>query len=209
MNKYQPVTAEWMKKSMLADMRAQAGPRASAGFCEVIDFPTVSHHRKKIITLHTSHGDINSIGDRKQLAEAKKFWDALIKAKMMVKQPFSGPVGLDMRLVFPYPKSMPKSNHIGPMWKHTYPDTSNMLKTIEDSLQRCEIVKNDSQFAVHYLKRMWGPASMVALMVFQLSDEPMPWEDLEAEQEPALEMMDELLQGHTIGQLLKKAFSDG
>jgi Holliday junction resolvase RusA-like endonuclease len=61
--------------------------------------------------------------------------------------PLDGPLGLSVEFRFPMPKSRPKTDrHRGRIFKTTAPDTSKLIRCIEDGLQAGGLIVDDARF---------------------------------------------------------------
>lgn len=61
--------------------------------------------------------------------------------------PFTGPLGLSVEFRFPMPKSRTKAQHLqGRIYKTTAPDTSKLVRSLEDGLQAAGLIKDDALF---------------------------------------------------------------
>lgn len=61
--------------------------------------------------------------------------------------PFTGPLGLSVEFRFPMPKSRTKAQHkAGRIYKTTAPDTSKLVRSLEDGLQAAGLIKDDAMF---------------------------------------------------------------
>ena len=86
---------------------------------------------------------------RQGLRYARAAWQALLEKYAPVK-PMDGPVALTINLF--YHTSDKKK---GGTWKTTRPDSTNLLKLIEDAMTRCGYWKDDSQVCCSYINRAW------------------------------------------------------
>lgn len=61
--------------------------------------------------------------------------------------PFTGPLGLSVEFRFPMPKSRTKAqHHQGRIYKTSAPDTSKLVRSLEDGLQAAGLIKDDALF---------------------------------------------------------------
>lgn len=64
------------------------------------------------------------------------------------REPLDGALALDVEFRFRMPASRPKSDRLrGIIPKTTAPDTSKLIRLIEDSLQAAGVIKDDARFA--------------------------------------------------------------
>jgi len=68
-----------------------------------------------------------------------------------------GPLEMVVTFVFPWPKSTSAKRRLMPEYelKDTKPDSSNLLKLIEDALEGI-VYMNDSQISDHHVKKRYG-----------------------------------------------------
>lgn len=77
-----------------------------------------------------------------------------------------GPLLLDILFRFPMPGSRPKATRtIGVAWKTTAPDSSKLLRAVEDGLQAGGLIRNDSTIVDHRIRKIevnvgWSGASI-------------------------------------------------
>lgn len=61
--------------------------------------------------------------------------------------PFTGPLGLSVEFRFPMPKSRSKAQHAAArIYKTTAPDTSKLVRSLEDGLQAAGLIQDDALF---------------------------------------------------------------
>lgn len=73
-------------------------------------------------------------------------------------EPLRGPVKLTVRAVFSIPKSWPKKKAAELLWRHhtQKPDLSNIIKQIEDALNRVAWVDDGQICAYGDCAKVWG-----------------------------------------------------
>jgi Holliday junction resolvase RusA-like endonuclease len=68
--------------------------------------------------------------------------------------PFDGPLGLDVIFRFPMPASRPKrTQNAGKCLKTTAPDSSKLLRALEDGLQAGGLIKDDARLCRHTVRK--------------------------------------------------------
>tara|TARA_Y100001963_G_C6770441_1_gene444590 strand:+ start:146 stop:616 length:471 start_codon:yes stop_codon:yes gene_type:complete len=70
----------------------------------------------------------------------------------------SEPVKLEVLCVFPRPQKLcRKKDPDGYLWRTAKPDASNLLKSIEDGIEKAKyIVENDAQFVDVHIQKVYG-----------------------------------------------------
>lgn len=104
----------------------------------------------KVIVVESS-GD-NFAAWRNAVAEAAQ----RAASERGVTRSLSGPLRLEVLFRFPMPASgRTKAVRLaGIAWKTTQPDTSKLVRTIEDAITSSALVGNDSCFVVHHLAKV-------------------------------------------------------
>lgn len=177
--------AENILKYVKMDMEMSLRSLRKRVVCNVCDFPTANHHRKKIVRL--ANGAMR-MADDKKLVVAKRFWDLVLLPLKDTIDKADGPLVLDIRLMFEHPASHGKSKSENVTFKTTEPDLTNMAKTIEDSIQRIGAVTNDSRFCTVKLRKFYGPKNGFAVMVAEIEDIMIPYERIGDELEERMTM---------------------
>ena len=86
----------------------------------------------------------------------KQWQDRVWQAAQDAKLPYTeGPVHIHILVVYPRPKSWPKTKRLARQSKLSKPDGANLLKATEDPLQGI-VVRNDSQFFDESITRYYG-----------------------------------------------------
>jgi len=106
-----------------------------------------------------------------------KDWRNLVAstAQEAVNAPLSGPVKLDVHFVMPYRKGdldkhgEPKAK--APYWHTTKPDTTKMLRAVEDALKGIAWL-DDSQVAIQYCTKTYGKTPGATVSIYQLPIQP-------------------------------------
>jgi Holliday junction resolvase RusA-like endonuclease len=85
------------------------------------------------------------------------------------ERPFEGPISLSLRFVFPIPQSWSRVKRQRAWWHVSKPDLSNVVKTVEDALNRSgRWWRDDSQIARLAVEKVYGPAPQIEVEVAQL-----------------------------------------
>ena len=96
-------------------------------------------------------------------------WKVASAAQAAGVQVLEGPVGLEIEIVRPWPKSLSKKAIAAGAWPTTRPDMSNILGAIEDALIGVAYL-DDAQIVNEVVRKVYGPAPCV-----QVSVGPYPW----------------------------------
>lgn len=90
---------------------------------------------------------------------------------MAGQEPFSGPVELTVRAIFPWPESWSVAKRIANgRWKTSKPDLSNCLKLLEDAMNGIAY-QDDAQVVSLRAQKLWGEAPRVIVSVAQMETE--------------------------------------
>lgn len=80
-------------------------------------------------------------------AVAEKAREVAGVALCNIAEPFDGPLGLSIEFRFPMPKSRAKwQRDRGRIFKTTAPDTSKLVRCVEDGLQAAGLIADDARF---------------------------------------------------------------
>jgi len=131
--------------------------------------PKTSHHAKKVVKI----GHFTKLADKPELVGTKEFWRHHFNTSpSKPAAPLTGPLRLDVVVVWPYRKSerasIVKSGR--EVWHTTKPDRSNVQKTLEDMLQECGYFENDSQLCDGSFSKLWGPVGRFVITLQRLTD---------------------------------------
>lgn len=79
-------------------------------------------------------------------------------------EPFTGPVKLNIKYVYPWRKSEPKRNRTqGWMWNDKRPDADNLAKQICDVMTLLRFFEDDGQVALLQVEKQWGDQSGIGI----------------------------------------------
>lgn len=106
---------------------------------------------------------------KEQAGDAFASWRNAVadKAREIAKTydaPLDGPMLLSVHFRFPMPASARKCDRIaGSRWKSTAPDTSKLIRALEDGLQAAGLITDDARFAMvaaskHEVYEQWTGA---------------------------------------------------
>lgn len=137
---------------------------------ENVVVPKTTHHAKRIVRC----GGFSRLADSDALNAAKDFWRQLL-IPFRPEAPLDGPVGMWMRLVWPYRASEPKRNRRGLVPHTSKPDCSNVAKTVEDRLVELGFLRDDAQIVCLEVDKWWGPTGEVRIRIGEVCADP--WDD--------------------------------
>jgi len=89
---------------------------------------------------------------------------------MRGKSPLSGPVSMDVRATYLVPESWSKKRKDAAYWKSTKPDSSNIVKLLEDSISKI-VFADDAQVAHLNVVKIYGPVASVRVSVEALGED--------------------------------------
>lgn len=107
--------------------------------------PTVTHNDLEPCTRHGRP----SIRKSDRLRDAEDAVIARLRACGVPRTPVSGPMRVSVRWCFPRGAKRQGEPHTAK------PDMSNMLKTLEDCLQRAGVIADDAQICEEHLAKAW------------------------------------------------------
>lgn len=92
------------------------------------------------------------------MKETRETYQALLSFKKPMKQPLDGAIEMHIKWIFPRTKV-----HKTGQWKITKPDLDNMNKAIQDSLQTCGYIANDSRIARLLCEKGYGEKGRIII----------------------------------------------
>lgn len=122
--------------------------------------PTKTHQDKKIVRI----GKHSKLADTKELKQVTSDYLTLLQP-YKPSRPFTGPVHLGFRFVFPYRKSEPKKNRVGLIAKTTKPDWDNMAKTLQDVMTKLLFWQDDAQVFSASVDKWWGEEPGITISI--------------------------------------------
>lgn len=108
--------------------------------------PTVTHQQKKVRVVHGKP----QFYEPDELKETRAMFMDLL-APYVPEEPMDGPLRLTTKWLFPKIKGTTNGQY-----KHTKPDTENLLKLPKDCMQELGFFVNDSRVASEITEKFWS-----------------------------------------------------
>lgn len=115
-------------------------------FIPMKKIPTVTHQQKKVRVIHGKP----QFYEPDQLMETRAMFMELL-APYAPNEPMDGPLRLTTKWLFPKIKGTTNGQY-----KHTKPDTENLLKLPKDCMQELGFFVNDSRVASEITEKFWA-----------------------------------------------------
>jgi Holliday junction resolvase RusA-like endonuclease len=115
-------------------------------FIPMKKIPTVTHQQKKVRVIHGKP----QFYEPDQLMETRAMFMDLL-APYAPNEPMDGPLRLTTKWLFPRIKGTTDGQY-----KHTKPDTENLLKLPKDCMQELGFFVNDSRVASEITEKFWS-----------------------------------------------------
>lgn len=115
-------------------------------FLPMKEIPTVTHQQKKVRVVHGKP----QFYEPDELKEARSMFMELL-APYRPEEPMDGPLRLTTKWLFPRIKGTTDGQY-----KHTKPDTDNLVKLLKDCMERTEFYVNDSRVASEITEKFWA-----------------------------------------------------
>lgn len=115
-------------------------------FIPMKKIPTVTHQQKKVRVIRGKP----QFYEPDELKEARELFMELL-APYAPKEPMDGPLRLTTKWLFPKVKGTTNGQY-----KHTEPDTENLLKLPKDCMQELGFFVNDSRVASEITEKFWA-----------------------------------------------------
>ena len=115
-------------------------------FIPMKKIPTVTHQQKKVRVIHGKP----QFYEPDELKETRAMFMELL-APYAPNEPMDGPLRLTTKWLFPKIKGTTNGQY-----KHTKPDTENLLKLPKDSMQELGFFVNDSRVASEITEKFWA-----------------------------------------------------
>jgi Holliday junction resolvase RusA-like endonuclease len=115
-------------------------------FIPMKKIPTVTHQQKKVRVIHGKP----QFYEPDQLMETRAMFMDLL-APYAPNEPMDGPLRLTTKWLFPRIKGTTDGQY-----KHTKPDTENLLKLPKDCMQELGFFVNDSRVASEITEKFWA-----------------------------------------------------
>ena len=110
------------------------------------EIPTVTHQQKKVRVIHGKP----QFYEPDELKETRAMFMGLL-APYAPEEPMDGPLRLTTKWLFPKIKGTTNGQY-----KHTKPDTENLLKLPKDCMQELGFFVNDSRVASEITEKFWA-----------------------------------------------------
>lgn len=115
-------------------------------FLPMKEIPTVTHQQKKVRVIHGKP----QFYEPDELKETRAMFMDLL-APYAPNEPMDGPLRLTTKWLFPRIKGTTDGQY-----KHTKPDTENLLKLPKDCMQELGFFVNDSRVASEITEKFWS-----------------------------------------------------
>lgn len=115
-------------------------------FIPMKKIPTVTHQQKKVRVIHSKP----QFYEPDELKETREMFMELL-APYAPEEPLDGPLRLTTKWLFPKIKGT-----VNGQYKHTKPDTENLLKLPKDCMQELGFFVNDSRVASEITEKFWA-----------------------------------------------------
>lgn len=115
-------------------------------FLPMKEIPTVTHQQKKVRVIHGKP----QFYEPDELKETRAMFMGLL-APYAPEEPMDGPLRLTTKWLFPKIKGTTNGQY-----KHTKPDTENLLKLPKDCMQELGFFVNDSRVASEITEKFWA-----------------------------------------------------
>lgn len=115
-------------------------------FIPMKKIPTVTHQQKKVRVIHGKP----QFYEPDELKETRAMFMELL-APYAPNEPMDGPLRLTTKWLFPRIKGTTDGQY-----KHTKPDTENLLKLPKDCMQELGFFVNDSRVASEITEKFWA-----------------------------------------------------
>lgn len=119
---------------------------------DVIGIPTSQGSKRAFNAKNTGKAMMKESGGVGMAAWRNAVSEAALRAKNegAIDGPLDGPMRLVAEFRFPMPASRKKAERAqGWLWKSSAPDTSKLIRLVEDSMQAAGLIKDDARFAEH------------------------------------------------------------
>lgn len=87
---------------------------------------------------------------------------------MSGRPPLEGPLKMEATFVYAAPASWSKKKRAETVWKQSRPDTSNLVKIVEDAINAV-VYHDDAQIAVSQVQKKYGDRAEIIVTVSELS----------------------------------------
>ncbi len=104
---------------------------------------------------------------KKEVRAAQAILEALLRPHAPAA-PREGPIRLSVTFAWPWRASEPKGSRHGVRWKDTQPDSSNLIKGLEDCMTRLGFWRNDGQIADLRVAKGWSDKPGIEIVIESL-----------------------------------------
>lgn len=115
-------------------------------FLPMKEIPTVTHQQKKVKTVNGKP----QFYEPEELKETRAMFMELFTL-YRPEEPMDGPLRLTTKWLFPRIKGTTDGQY-----KHTKPDTDNLVKLLKDCMERTGFYVNDSRVASEITEKFWA-----------------------------------------------------
>lgn len=115
-------------------------------FLPLKKIPTVTHQQKKVRVVNGKP----QFYEPEELKEARELFMSLLTSHAP-DIPLDGPLRLTTKWLFPRIKGT-----VNGQYKHTKPDTDNLVKLLKDCMERTGFYVNDSRVASDIVEKFWA-----------------------------------------------------
>jgi len=84
------------------------------------------------------------------------------------REPFAGPIRLEVRAVYLHPASWSLKKRANTDWKTSKPDFDNVAKLVSDAINKVVFI-DDAQVAEATVQKKYGPVAKLVVVVTELS----------------------------------------
>jgi crossover junction endodeoxyribonuclease RusA len=96
---------------------------------------------------------------------------ALLMAPHRPATPLEGPLRMELTFQWSWPKSMSKRKRArGLVYRETKPDCENLLKQLNDVMERSGFFRNDAQIADLHVRKVWTDSPGVQVTLSRLEE---------------------------------------
>ena len=127
-------------------------------FISMKKIPTVTHQQKKVRVVRGKP----QFYEPDELKETRAMFMELL-VPYAPKEPMDGPLRLTTKWLFPKIKGTTNGQY-----KHTKPDTDNLVKLLKDCMERTGFYVNDSRVASEVIEKFWADTVGIYVRVEKL-----------------------------------------
>ncbi len=105
--------------------------------------------------------------DPPNVKEMKRIWTRELTPHIP-DEPLEGPLRMRVLFAYPYRKADVKKADGRDMWKDTQPDCDNLVKGLNDIMERLGFFTNDGQIASLRAEKVWSYSPRVEIVIDEL-----------------------------------------